>query len=786
QAAVSINYCDVDHNALGPELDWHPLNITELAHPYPNSELNSRFGCKNLATDYPGTNIMENPLYSLPMALNAQNPAWKTCDVDVVATDPPRTLTRVARMGPPTTLPASPSPIKPAARISPQPAPTSRPAVDPSLETDPPQQYKPADPGSKPTSSLNSAPASPGGSPDPKSADPSATPIASGADALDPLNMLPSSKADPDPSTKASAQKGSSQAKTGPGDRDQDSNGPNPHTNHHDQPSTKSSSSGQSGADEDPDTPHRDPSPHDQQPSHSTTSRHRPAASADSDSPNQPPPGSNQENGGQISTKSSGSETTDPTDPILSNEAHGQGTQLPKQNAHPQPTTPVVIGEQTFSPGPIPITVAGATHSIAASAGNIIVNGHTLSQPVQLQPLPVRPPSVLSIGSQRIPFSTNSASELVVNSQTLHVNSHIIIASQTIALNPSATDNQILVNGKPTSLIALTTSPPTAGNKYPPLAVAGQTLTHDSAGGLMIGSHQLVPGGHAVTISGTSISIAPASQIMIDGSTIALSDPASTALPKIVVGGHQITQNEAGDFVIASSTLQPGGTAIIVSHTPISLAPSATQLIVGSSTIQLSGPTQNPTSAITFNGQTITANSLSEYVIAGQTLKPGGAITVSGTPLSLGSAASQMVIGSSTIDLSLPGISNEALRVGGTTVAYSVNAASDVVVAGSRTLSPGGAAITISGTVVSELRGSGSAKPEIVVGEGADRTTEALGNVIMNGFAPATSIPGLVDKPGGSNSTTGVESFTGDAPGNRIGSCTLFSLLILHVVYMFV
>ncbi|KAL8816504.1 MAG: hypothetical protein Q9191_008319, partial [Dirinaria sp. TL-2023a] len=301
---------------------------------------------------------MNQAIYSLPLGLTSADPSWKSCDVDVMASDPPRSLTRVAGMVPPTTLPASPSPIKPAARISPQPTPTRRPAANPIPTNDPPVQNQPVNPSSRPSSTLNNAPAVPGEPPASKAGDPTANSIPSGADALDPLNMLPSSKADPDPSTKASVQKGSSQAKTGPGGRDQGSNSPNPHTDHHDQPSTTSSSSGQSGADEDPDTPHSDPSPHDQQPSHSTTSRHRPGASADSDSPNQPPPGSNQENGEQISTKSSGSDTTDPTDPILSNEAHIQGTQLPKQNDHPQPTTPVVIGEQTFSPGPIPITVA--------------------------------------------------------------------------------------------------------------------------------------------------------------------------------------------------------------------------------------------------------------------------------------------------------------------------------------------------------------------------------------------------------------------------------------------
>ena len=668
-------------------------------------------------------------------------------------------------MGPPTTLPASPSLVKPAARISLQPTPTSRPAVDPIPKTDPPQQSQPADPKSKPSSSStgpvavpNSAPAVPGGSPDPGTGSPDANAVVSVADPLDPLRLVPSKDSgDPDLSpAKTGPALAPTKAKTGDG-------GPVPTTDYTNQPSTHPSNSDQG------------------------LGGHQ-----GSDSPNQPSHSSNEGGNDQISNRPDPNpKAADPSQPksadsILSKQLHTQITQAGQANSEPQPTTPVVIGKQTFSAGPTPIVVAGVTHSIAAPGGNIIVNGHTMSQAYQPQPSPALPSQVLSIGSQRVPFRVNSASEIVIDSHTLRTNSHIVIASHTIALDPSATDNHILVNDEPTSLPALGTPKPTAGTfpELPSLTVAGQTLTHNSAGGLMIGSHILVPGGHAITISGTSISIAPASQITVDGSTIALSPAAPTTIPNVVVGGHRITENEAGDLVIASTTLQPGSAAITVSNTPISLAPSATQLVVGSSTIPLLKATQAP--AITFKGQTITADSASQYVIAGQTLTPGGVVTVSGTPLSLDPAESRMMIGSSTIALSGPVTSKEPLRVGGQTLPYSINAASAVVVAGSRTLTPGGAAITISGTLVSEIRGSGSARPEVVIGKGPGQTTEALGGVIMSGFGPAgpTGTAG-VGNGGGSNGTSGPESFTGVAAANRHGICVVLSLIIFHL-YVFV
>ena len=53
-------------------------------------------------------------------------------------------------------------------------------------------------------------------------------------------------------------------------------------------------------------------------------------------------------------------------------------------------------------------------------------------------------------------------------------------------------------------------------------------------------------------------------------------------------------------------------------------------------------------SPLTISGQTVTANSFGRYPIASQTLTPGGVITVSGSRISLAPNASDLIIGTST------------------------------------------------------------------------------------------------------------------------------------------
>lgn len=696
---------------MGAELGWRRLNLTELAHPYPNSELESRFGCSHVFTNGPNGNnglgnftIMEHPLYSLPMSLTAVDPLYKDCDVEIFAHDPPRTLQPVSGLLGPTTTPFAPAiTVRPGAAISSLPTPTSSSAVAaivpiPSASgLDPMGFISPkADP--KPSSDLspNSDPGQNYQDPKKPSSSPDTDPGRSKADPN-------SANSDPAASTHSSTKPTQGQSSQNPKILDPSPNTKPGPVNQDPKPSASSPNQGptNSGADPGQDThPASNPNPGHGGQGSDNSNLH----------PDAVPPSSRP---ADANSPKMASAPVDKTVPWLSEATPPPSSPI----ASPRFTftSPVVIGGQTLSPGSIPVTVAGTVHSIAAPDDNVIVNGQTVSRlSIAIPPSPSSS-HILSVGSQTVPFSVNSASEIVVNSQTLHSDTPIIIGSHTIVLNPSATDNSILVNGQ------LTTLPiPPAGQHnsgHPAITVAGQTMTTNEAGNYVFGSQTLRNGGPAITISGTPVSLAPVSQIIVGGSTIQLSS-AFTTPPSIVAGGHPLTTNNAGDFVVGSSILHLGSPAIIISNIPISLDASASQVIVGGSTIQLS-PALTTSPSITIGGHPLTTNSAGAYIIASQTLTPGGsAITIASTPLSLAPSASALVVGSSTIPPPPPpsAFENRPLVIGSTTLPYSLNPTSSLIIVGSQTLTPGGAALTISSTILSALPASGTQGPALIVG----------------------------------------------------------------------
>jgi len=116
--------------------------------------------------------------------------------------------------------------------------------------------------------------------------------------------------------------------------------------------------------------------------------------------------------------------------------------------------------------------------------------------------------------------------------------------------------------------------------------------------GFILGSTPISAGGLAATIFGQVISIGTQGAV-IDGESI----PFSTLTPgthtsspvaqatrsAITVGSLTFTAGHTQGFSISGQTLTPGG-VITISGTPITITPSATALIVGSTTVNL-GPT---------------------------------------------------------------------------------------------------------------------------------------------------------------------------------------------------
>jgi hypothetical protein len=124
--------------------------------------------------------------------------------------------------------------------------------------------------------------------------------------------------------------------------------------------------------------------------------------------------------------------------------------------------------------------------------------------------------------------------------------------------------------------------------------------------------------------------------------------------PVLTIGTETLVANQETQYIVAGQTLSPGKGAITVAGTTISLAPSATAVVVNGATSSLIPSFGNiwttAAPALTFNNHVYTANRAGYITISpGVVLKPGGAaITVDGTTLSLEHSGTAVVVQGST------------------------------------------------------------------------------------------------------------------------------------------
>ena len=147
--------------------------------------------------------------------------------------------------------------------------------------------------------------------------------------------------------------------------------------------------------------------------------------------------------------------------------------------------------------------------------------------------------------------------------------------------------------------------------------------------------------------------------VLTQGVSTRSPSPGIDAQLGVVSGTQTSTENYKSQYIFPSShtlIFDPTTTRGFVSSTSAQNIPSSiTQVLRDSSSTSslLFHPTATPSipnqpSPFTISGQTVTANSLSQYAIDNQTLTPGGAITVSGTKISLAPNASDLIVGTST------------------------------------------------------------------------------------------------------------------------------------------
>jgi hypothetical protein len=308
------------------------------------------------------------------------------------------------------------------------------------------------------------------------------------------------------------------------------------------------------------------------------------------------------------------------------------------------PSSPIVIGEitatpiasdayviadQTLSRRGSAVEVSGITYSLPPFASNAIVNGQAI--PIStIQHSPELPATVVIGGVTAKPES--SGAYYLVASQTLSPEGSALEVSGVTYSLPTSGAN-ILINGA-------TSIAPTDIRTVSAVMFGSATAVPLLAGGYLVGSQVISPGGSAVTISGHVYSLPTSgSSVVVDGKTTAIQAIAADD-DLITVGSQIYTAAPASvtPLVIASQTLFPGGSDITVSGTVFSLPPDSTgNIVVNGQTTALATAAPGENLGLSIGSQQLFLTPMnSGIVIASQTLYPGGhAITVKGETLSI-------------------------------------------------------------------------------------------------------------------------------------------------------
>ena len=400
----------------------------------------------------------------------------------------------------------------------------------------------------------------------------------------------------------------------------------------------------------------------------------------------------------------------------------------------PEPDNQFVVNGQTLTPGGAGIQVSNVPLRVAPGGGELVYGGKTLPAAAPHLPAVTAPPA-LTFGTKT--YKPNNEGAYVIAGQTLTPGGKGITVSKTPV--------RILLPSSGIVVGASTVHFTSPSADYPPsLIINSQTVTPNKAGAYVLAGQTLVPGGKAITVSNTPISLdGQGSKAVIGTSTQILKPSAGAQLP-IIVGGQKIPPDDQNNYIMNDQTLKPGGSPITVSGTPVSLGIGASTAVVGTK-IQDLRPDSVAHIPITVGGQTVNPNNEGAYVINGQTLGPGsGAITVSGTPISFASHGSVAVIGTSSQRLEPTTAARLPITVSDNT--YYADGKGDYTLDG-QTLSPGGPKITVHNTPISLGTGGTvavvgsqtqfldvpSPSPLPITFEGHAFSADNLGNYVIEG-----------------------------------------------------
>lgn len=225
----------------------------------------------------------------------------------------------------------------------------------------------------------------------------------------------------------------------------------------------------------------------------------------------------------------------------------------------PQPKDPSNPNPTRNQPGPPELTIVP-----------------TIVPPSPNDPNPGPGNTVVIIGTQTLPpggvITVGGTTSTLADGQT------IIAGGTQVVLDPQGT--QLIIDH--TSTVVLPHQIP--AQRTPVLTIGNERITIERPGSIVVHGQTLQPGSTLV-VDGTTLSLAPGgTQIVVDGSKIALSGSSQTDAPIVVtVGGTALTANSLTQFTVDGKILTVGG-AITVSGTTYILTTNdqgSTVLIAG-------------------------------------------------------------------------------------------------------------------------------------------------------------------------------------------------------------
>lgn len=433
------------------------------------------------------------------------------------------------------------------------------------------------------------------------------------------------------------------------------------------------------------------------------------------------------------------------------------------------PSSVVVVGSQTLTPGAPAVTVGTLPVSLVPGGTALVVGGSTSFIPPGPAATPQAPPPVLTIGSST--FTGNAATQFfIAPGQTLTPGGTATVDGTVVSLAPGAS---FIVIGDSTQAIQNPVITP-----RPAIVIGGSTIVANSPSTFVVSGQTLVQNGPAITVDGTTLSLI-SSGIVINGATSSLINVAPGTTPEIVIAGTTFTANSGSSFVINGQTLEPGR-VITVNGRTISLASSAPFVVVNGITtsFRTALPALITAPPLTIGNGIYTAlpGPGTTYQIGSLQLTPGGVITVAGTTISLAPGATAIVVNGQTTFLSSPStITNPPLlTVGSETFTAAPGTGTTFIIHG-LTLTPGGT-ITFDGTTVSLSPGA----TELIYGSSGRSTTTALfPATTTRGHITTTASQASVGAKGtdGAPRATGSKAAASDLLIPRFESC-LLSIII--------